>query len=289
MNSRPRPQHFARPVDTPRGAVLVLGGSEGGHHPADADALAREGFVALSYAYFGAPGTPRALDRIPIEHLVSGVDALQEAAPEQRIGVVGGSRGGEAGQLLASVDTRVRAVVSIVGSGVVTPGIDYGKGHLRDIVTAGTIAWTYQGANFTALPHLTGERLEAALTGREAVRLRDTYTPVDEVDVDTVAIPVEQSDAAILAVSASSDLMWDSPALSAVAIDRLEHFGHHRAHRHVTLDAGHAIAGPPREPMPTRFPGPGVTFDSGGDRHRNAAAQREAWRLTIDWFDENLA
>ncbi|HIY65770.1 MAG TPA: hypothetical protein H9830_05775, partial [Candidatus Agrococcus pullicola] len=108
MSSRPQSQHLARPVDTPRGAVLVLGGSEGGHHPADADALAHEGFVALSYAYFGAAGTPRALERIPIEHLLSGIDALQEAAPEQRIGVVGGSRGGEAAQLLASVDDRVR-------------------------------------------------------------------------------------------------------------------------------------------------------------------------------------
>ncbi|HIY66682.1 MAG TPA: hypothetical protein H9830_10450, partial [Candidatus Agrococcus pullicola] len=159
---------------------------------------------------------------------------------------------------------------------------------LRDIVSAGTVAWTFRGADLAALPHLHGERLEAALAGDETVRLRDTYTPVDEVDVDTVAIPVEQSEAAILAISAADDLMWDSPTLSAVAIDRLERHGHHRARRHVTLDAGHAIAGPPRQPMPTRFPGPGVTFESGGDQRRNAAAQREAWRLTIDWFDENL-
>jgi dienelactone hydrolase len=284
-----RTSHLARPATTPRGAVLVLGGSEGGHHPEDADALAREGFVALSYAYFGAPGTSPALDRIPLEHLKSGVDALCAAAPGLRIGVVGGSRGGEAALLLASVDDRVRAVASVVGSGVVTPGIDYGLGHLRDIVTAGLVAWTHQGTDLPSLPHVDGERLDAALDTGAAVRLRDTYEGLHEVDLESVAIPVEQSDAAILAVSASDDQMWDSPRLSAVSFERLERLGHRRARRHVVLDAGHAIAGAPRPPGSTRFPGPGVTFESGGDRRRNAAAQREAWRLAVDWFANELA
>lgn len=288
MASSPRASHLALPATPPRGAVLVLGGSEGGHHPEDADALAGEGFVALSYSYFGSPGTPAALERIPLEHLVAGVDTLQRAAPDQRIGVVGGSRGGEAALLLASIDDRVRAVVSVVGSGVITPGIDYGRGHLRAILSAGTVSWTRAGVDLPSLPHIGGERLDAVLSEGRAVRLRDTYASLHEVDLEGVAIPVERGDAAILAISAADDLMWDSPGMSAVSFSRLERAGHHRARRHVVLDAGHAIAGAPRPPGPTRFPGPGVVFESGGDPQRNAAAQREAWRLTVDWLVNEL-
>lgn len=267
----------------------MLGGSEGGHHPADADAFASEGFVALSYAYFGSPDTPAALERIPLEYLVAGIDELQAAAPGQPVGVVGGSRGAEAALLLASIDSRVRAVVSVVGSGVVTPGIDYGLGHLRDIVSAGTVAWTHAGRDLPSLPHVGGERLDAVLSQADVVRLRDTYASLDEVDLDSVAIPVERSDAAILAISAADDQMWDSPGLSEVSFERLEHHGHQRARRHVVLNAGHAIAGFPRPPMPTRFPGPGVTFESGGEPELNAQAQSEAWQLTIDWLARELA
>lgn len=284
-----RSAHLARPDGTPKGAVLVLGGSEGGHHPDDADALAREGFVVLSYSYFGAPGTPEGLVRIPLEFLMAGVDVLQKEAPDQRIGVLGGSRGGEAALLLASVDTRVRAVVSVVGSGVVTAGIDYSAGHLREIVLSRAVAWTYRGKDIAGLPHVNEDRLDAVLGRDGPVRLRDTYETLDGADLENVAIPVEKGDAAILAISASDDRMWDSPSLSAVSFKRLDASGHPRARRHAVLDSGHAIAGPPPTSGPTELPGPGVTFDAGGSPVCNVAAQREAWRLTVEWFETELA
>src|SRR5450755_2758026 len=52
-----------------RPAVLIFGGSEGGLAVADlAGLLASHGYPALALAYFGAPGLPANLIRIPLEY-----------------------------------------------------------------------------------------------------------------------------------------------------------------------------------------------------------------------------
>ena len=62
--------------------VLVLGGSEGGLHERDAQALAAEGFTALSLAYFGAPGLPPGL--IDMDRDREGFDAAAVAGAAHR-------------------------------------------------------------------------------------------------------------------------------------------------------------------------------------------------------------
>lgn len=103
--------------------VLLLGGSEGGLHERDARALAAEGFTVLALAYLGAPGLPPGLIGVPLEYFSLGLDVLaSQPRAGQRFGVTGGSRGGDAALLVGSYDERVGAVVSIVGSGVMTQG-----------------------------------------------------------------------------------------------------------------------------------------------------------------------
>lgn len=79
--------------------VLLLGGSEGGLHERDARVLAAEGFTVLALAYFGAPGLPPGLVDVPLEYFSRGLDLLAARAPG-RLGVLGGSRGGEAALLV---------------------------------------------------------------------------------------------------------------------------------------------------------------------------------------------
>jgi dienelactone hydrolase len=83
-----------------RGAILVLGGSEGGLGGASPEArdLARHGYAALALAYFGAPGVPDALTNIPLEYFKTALDFLRDRAgvDPHRIGIVGTSKGGEA-------------------------------------------------------------------------------------------------------------------------------------------------------------------------------------------------
>ncbi|HEV2594601.1 MAG TPA: hypothetical protein VGU01_05310 [Sphingomicrobium sp.] len=54
-------------------ALLVLGGSEGGHATAyrQAQLLAGHGFAAFALAYFGEAGLPSTLENIPLEYSVA--------------------------------------------------------------------------------------------------------------------------------------------------------------------------------------------------------------------------
>src|ERR1022692_1064304 len=64
-----------------RPAVLIFGGSEGGLAVADlAGLLASHGYPALALAYFGAPGLPANLVRIPLEYFARAARWLRRTA-----------------------------------------------------------------------------------------------------------------------------------------------------------------------------------------------------------------
>lgn len=168
---------LAVPADRALGAaVILLGSSEGGVHEKDAQALAADGFTVLALAYFGAPGVPAVLRDVPLEYFFGAVDFLQ-ARGHSKIGVVGGSRGAEAALLLAAHDPRVSTVVSVVGSGVVTPGIDFRLGSLDRILSTPTSAWSLGGQSLAAL-HTTSPRRCCPLSAREDRCVWRTRSPV---------------------------------------------------------------------------------------------------------------
>ena len=143
----------------PAPGVLLLGGSEGGLHERDAQVLAARGFTVLALAYFGLPGLPPGLIDIPIEYFVRGLDVLaQQPRAGERLGITGGSRGGEAALLVAAYDERVAATVSVAGSGIVTEGIDFRRGGLLDILgEPPTNSWTLGGTP-RSVPAVRGQR-----------------------------------------------------------------------------------------------------------------------------------
>jgi dienelactone hydrolase len=108
-----------------RPAILLVGGSAGGlPDPYLAGLLATHGYPVLSLAYFGAPGLPSTLTRIPLEYFKHAVLWLRKRpqVDARRIVAVGISRGGEAALLLASTYPRlVRDAITIVGSGKIGP------------------------------------------------------------------------------------------------------------------------------------------------------------------------
>jgi dienelactone hydrolase len=115
---------FAHPSNTVprRPAVLVLGGSEGGLPGVLLPALlAGNGYPALGVAYFGEPGLPPTLSRIPLEYFAGALRwlARQPGVDPAHIAVLGISRGSEAAQLLGVYyPNLVHAVIASVPANV---------------------------------------------------------------------------------------------------------------------------------------------------------------------------
>ena len=281
---------LARPAAGAERAVVVIGGSEGGMHERDAVALAEAGFAALAVAYFRAPGVPDVLVDIPLEYFTRALDLLEaEGFGPGTIGLLGGSRGGEAALLVGSRDERVGSVVSIAGSGVVTQGIDDDLGRLDAILRSSGPAWTVAGEPLPFLPYEVPAELAARIERHDAVSLRDGFAalPTDPAALAHVSIPVERIRGGVLLVAGGDDQMWDSPAYHRVAADRL--VDHPYPWAAVVLDgAGHTITGPPRPMTTSEGPGPGVTFRYGGDPVLTAHARTETWSRTLGFLRYTL-
>ncbi len=277
--------------DGPRPGVILLGGSEGGLHELDAALLSAHGFAVLALAYFGTDGVPPVLVEIPLEYFETAIGFLQAhpAVMDGPVGVIGGSRGGEAALLIGSTFGGVGALVSTVGSGVLTQGIGPG----RDLVEmAGTPApsWTLGGRPLPYLRNRITPELRRQIGAGEPVELALIFEPgmADPAEVEASAIPVERITGAVLLVSSGQDRMWPSGPMSEVAAARLAAAGitHERLH---FADAGHPIAPPPYGPATELVsPGPGVTFAMGGNAPANAAARAQVWRRSIEFLAEHL-
>ncbi|MER5391500.1 acyl-CoA thioesterase/bile acid-CoA:amino acid N-acyltransferase family protein [Saccharopolyspora sp. NPDC002686] len=272
------------PGPGPHPGVILLGGSEGGRpNPELGRFLAGKGFAVLGLAYFGLPGLPPALDRVPVEYGTRAVDWLR-ARPEVsdgRVGVVGLSRGGEFALVLGAFAPGVGAVASIVGSGAVFPGA----------VQPGS-SWTRAGADLPPLviasPGSPVGFLASAARGRPGQFVDTQGTTATPDELDRAAIPVERSDAAFLLVSAEQDELWPSQRLLDVAARRLGG----RAEHVVQPGAGHFILDVPN--LPTSYTTaaaliPGVFWIAGGGTPQaNAAATADTVRRVVELFREEL-
>jgi hypothetical protein len=119
-------------------------------------------------------------------------------------------------------------VVSEVGGGVVTQGIDYRHGRLDRILSEPTNAWTSGGQPLSFLSHSVSDNLADGIGRGGTIALRDAYPklPGDPVELDEISIPVERIRGAVLLLSSGDDRMWDSAGLSQVAADRLDEYSH---------------------------------------------------------------
>jgi dienelactone hydrolase len=278
--------------DGARPGVILLGGSEGGLHELDAALLANHGFAVLALAYFGAPGVPPFLVEIPLEYFEAAIGFLraQPAALDGPVGVIGGSRGGEAALLVGSTLDGIGAVVSTVGSGVMTQGIGHGR-TLEEVAGTPVASWSWRGRPLPYLRNRITPALRKQIASAEPVALGLVFEPgmADPAEIDACAIPVERMRGAALLVSSGQDRMWPCGPMSEVAARRLKAAGVSHEHLHFG-DAGHPIAPPPYTAATELVsPGPGgVFFDLGGTPAANAAARSAAWRRSIEFLGEHL-
>jgi dienelactone hydrolase len=283
----------------PHPGVILLGGGEGGMHEIDAALLAAHGFAVLALAYFGVEGVPDALVDVPLEYFAGAVSFLEgnELVRGDRLSIVGSSRGGEAALLVASVDARIKAAVSVVGSGVMTQGIPNAD-TLLEMIANHASAWTQDGRPLAFLPCTVPSELADQIGDEEPVELALAYRDglADAEAVAAASIPVERINGPVLLLSSGRDKTWPCQALTEVAAERLRQAG--RPFEQVIYEgAGHSIAPPPYGPA-TELTTPGperrsttgrhLRMAHGGTPEANAAARADGWLRIRQFLSEHL-
>ena len=265
--------YYPAPGTGPHPAILLLGGSEGGLGK-DMRALAlllqAEGYNTLQLAYHNAPGKSAKLKNIPLEDFTRGLDWLkaQPGVDGGRLGIVGYSKGAEAGLLVATRYPGVRAAVLGMPSSVVWDGMT-GENYMFGSFSS---SWSEGGK---PLPHL-------AYKGRPG---SDGLMPVfvnglKEVGENPAAIiPVERFKGKLLLVCGEAEKLWPSCPMTDQIVARVAEKG---APPPVVLrygDAGHGVMGAPFTDAKARR----YWAKLGGTEAANAAARADSW-LKISAF-----
>jgi uncharacterized protein len=265
-------------------AVVVLGGSGGGDALAPTAArFAERGYVGVSVAYFGLRGLPPSLSEIPVETVSKALDAIaaRDDVDAARIAVLGDSKGGELALLAASLDPRIAAVVSVVGSPFAWSGADPRRS-----------SWSAGGTPvpFVQLDRPLGRVPNAdiiAYAGRSAygasMRRRSA-------DVQRAMFRLENVRGPILFLAADDDAVWDSPAQAALAMEYLRAHAHPYADESVVYPAaGHAFlfATEQRPEVAAERGGRRAFF--GGTARGNIDAGKAAWEKIGDFLSRAFA
>jgi dienelactone hydrolase len=246
-----------------RPAVLIFGGSEGGLAVADlAGLLASHGYPALALAYFGAPGLPANLVRIPLEYFARAARWLRRraapasAAPARtgsRLLVAWGfSRGSEAALLLGvHFPGLVSAVIAGSPSSVTNVAFSSSSALPPDAP-----AWTFGGR---ALP-VASPPGDPRSAGNPAA-----------------VIPVARIRGPVMLLAGADDQLWPSPGYARAIMTTLA--AHHDPYLHQLEEfagAGH-VAGfaMPYDAGPARI---AEGRDILGTPVVNSAAETGAWR-----------
>lgn len=208
--------------------VIAFGGSDPSwaHADANGEMMAKNGIAVIGVVYFKmAPSLPPTLDQIPMEYFI---DAINYAETETqldatKIGVVSGSRGAEAGFLLAILDSRIKSVVITTPSKVAWGGM-----------TTARSAWTYQGKDIPSmsLPEIENatqlERFHKALANQEQVR--------------KAMFAFEKINGPILMISATNDQIWPCTAMTNDIVDYLKQKNFRYQVVHKSYPTGHGFS-----------------------------------------------
>lgn len=215
--------------------VVGFGGSEGGNAWASdrwkpvREKFIKNGYAFLAVGYFGAEGAPEQCDRISIEAVHQ---AIVEATKnpiihDNRIAVIGGSKGSELALLLASHYTDINCVVALAPGNCAFAALTLG---------ASTSSWTYQNKEVPFIP-VPWAAVPSLITGD----LRSAFEIMleDKEAVEKALIRVENINGPILLVSAKKDEMWPSTEMSNEIVERLKAKQFRYVYEHIADEGGH--------------------------------------------------
>ena len=262
------------PINDHGPTVMLLGGSEGGLQGGGGmvKALTEAGFNVLNVCYFGCPGTPPQLANVPLETFDRALAFLktQPSVDPGRIVLLGGSKGAEAGLLVAARHPELKAVAVGMPSSVAWPGITF--------TPTAQPGWTDGGKPLPFLPYAP---FSAMAKGGVFYLYADGLPAVPQ-HPDAV-IPVERVRAPLMLVCGEADTLWPSCPMADQIQERLKANGRPLAVLLRYKDAGHAVLGIPVDranPNYTRM-AEMISRSVGGTPDGNAAARADAWPKVV--------
>jgi esterase/lipase len=277
--------------DGPHPALLGVTGSGGGYYSSEgAAALASRGFAVLGMAYFNAPDLPEQLVNIPLEYFEESLEWLA-AVPEvdsDRIGIIGGSRGGELALILGSRFPRIKAVVSKVPSHVVWPGCCTEEAFEKP-------SWTWRGEPLVAMaiPEIADRARQYWPDGLENW-LGFYWIILGDTESEAAAlIPVEKINGPVLLITGGDDQCWPATYMADLVMERLEARNFPHPHIHLRYDdSGHAAGSLPYWPS-SRMVNPIHPLNQepialGGTAESLANSSKDSYQRTLEFLEKYL-
>ena len=244
--------------DGPHPGIVHLHGSGGRRSDSTAELLASRGFATLAIEYFGDPDPiPGELERVPLSYFDDAAAWLREQpeVADEKVGLLGASRGAELALILGARREWVGAVVSYAGS-------------VPWDTPSGEPAWLDDGE---VVPHITAE---------EAPRFED----LDEKPVADVVPAVENTNGPVLLLSGGDDHVWEARRLSEAVAERLDDHDFPYAYDHLTYDGVGHLVGTPYVPMGGLDEADQLSGTTSGTAH----AAADSWPVVLEYLEDGL-
>ncbi|HLP95172.1 MAG TPA: alpha/beta fold hydrolase [Saprospiraceae bacterium] len=215
--------------------IVAFGGGDGGNDWArkylksKRDSLLSQGYAVLAIGYFKGDNIPDHLDRISLNAIRDTILSIARhpAIDRSKIGLMGGSRGGELVLNLASYFPEFKAVVAMSAPNVSFPAITW---------SANTSSWMLYGQEVAYVPapfKTIGPALKGDLFTAHSMMLEDAQA------VQKAEIPVENIRGAVLLLSGANDDQWPAREMSDKTVQRLQQRQFAFPYEHRVLDGGH--------------------------------------------------
>lgn len=271
--------NFYPAIGKSSGPVLVIGGSDGGiSATADniAKALSEAGFDALAASYWGAPGQPLEMKALPLEAFDASIDFLKKRSNRgQRVAILGYSKGAEAALLLATRRSDLAGIVAGAPTNVSWQALDF-----IGAFVGGTSTFSYEGK---ALPYLPYSGIDF-FDGPTVFEIHDISLR-RVANHPSAAIEIEKSQAPVLLLCGSKDLIWPACDMAKSLVQRAGNNGAKQPRLLSYPQAGHGVLGPPpsgvlrEDPLVTK-----LTRTAKSD----AEARVDAWPQVIAFLRDSF-
>ena len=261
---------FAPLGDSALPGIIVVPGSGGGIPVGTAEHLASQGYVVLALAYFGEADLTKDLEMVPLEYMDRAVDWFKQLpiVDQDRVGFLGGSKGGELALLVASRRKDLRAIVAVVPSTYVFQSI---SDQWRK-----TSSWSVNGIGLPFVPYAASSKFR--LSGI----LKDLYEDSLKFATEEHRIQLENVSADVLLITGSDDMTWPLNSMCRDAIKRLKLAGKGQNFQQLNYeDVGHEVFSPGYRPV-------SWSTKVGGSRQGQANAQAQSWTQTLEFLKQNL-